>query len=221
MKPALASMSLRKKNISELVRLGMNPILANNTQYMQRCSTSLVINLVGLRDAVFGILGFKDDKQGHVVLHKVVETSVDIALKKAKELGIDVLVTMTKSDGSGRFISLDEEKYGKNSILKITENETYTEGVVIDATTLADLTIKSPQIVECNRMAKTLNGGLFTQVKIPNGSKITEIKKNIEKVSNLTNSFKLIMRVPLCGNCGLKDQTLVDKCPTCKSSYII
>ena len=221
MKPALASMSLRKKSISELVRLGMNPILANNTQYMQRCSTSLVINLVGLRDAVFGILGFKDDKQGHQVLHKVVETSVDIALKKAKELGTDVLVTMTKSDGSGRFISLDEEKYGKNSILKITENETYTEGIVIDASTLADLTIKSPQIVECNSMAKTLNGGLFTQVKIPNGSKITEIKKNIEKVSNLTNSFKLIMRVPLCGNCGLKDQALVDKCPSCKSSYII
>ena len=221
MKPALVSMNLRKKNISELVRLGMNPILANNTQYMQRCSTSLVINLVGLREAVFGILGFKDDKQGHEILHKVIETSVNIALKKAKDLGTDVLVTMTKSDGSGRFISLDEEKYGKNSILKITENETYTEGVVIDATTLADLTIKSPQIVECNRMAKTLNGGLFTQVKIPNGSKITEIKKNIEKVSNMTNSFKLIMRVPICGNCGLKDQTLVDKCPTCKSSYII
>ena len=154
MKPALTSMSLRKKNISELVRLGMNPILANNTQYMQRCSTSLVINLVGLRDAVFGILGFNDDKQGCEVLHKVVETSVDIALKKAKELGTDVLVTMTKSDGSGRFISLDEEKYGKNSILKITENETYAEGVVIDASTLADLTIKSPQIVQCNRMAK-------------------------------------------------------------------
>ena len=221
MKPALASMSLRKKNISELIRLGMNPILAANTQYMQRCSTSLVINLVGLRDAVFGILGFNDDKQGHEILHKVVETSVDIALKKGKELGTDVLVTMSKSDGSGRFISLDEEKYGKNSILKITENETYTEGVVIDASTLADLTIKSPQIVECNHMAKTLNGGLFTQVKIPNGSKITEIKKNIEKISSLTSSFKLIMRVPLCGNCGLKDQALVDKCPTCKSSYII
>ena len=80
MKPALTSMSLRKKNISELVRLGMNPILANNTQYMQRCSTSLVINLVGLRDAVFGILGFNDDKQGCEVLHKVVETSVDLSL---------------------------------------------------------------------------------------------------------------------------------------------
>lgn len=221
MKPALASMSLRKKNISELIRLGMNPILAANTQYMQRCSTSLVINLVGLRDAVFGILGFNDDKQGQEVLHKVLETAVDIALKKGKELGTDVLVTMSKSDGSDRFISLDEEKYGKNSILKITDDETYTEGIVIDASTLADLTIKNPQIVECNHMAKTLNGGLFTQVKIPNGSKITEIKKNIEKISSLTSSFKLIMRVPLCGNCGLKDQGLVDKCPTCKSSYII
>jgi ribonucleoside-triphosphate reductase len=221
MKPALTSMSLRKKNISELIRLGMNPILAANTQYMQRCSTSLVINLVGLRDAVFGILGFNDDKQGQEVLHKVLETAVDIALKKGKELGTDVLVTMSKSDGSDRFISLDEEKYGKNSILKITDDETYTEGIVIDASTLADLTIKNPQIVECNHMAKTLNGGLFTQVKIPNGSKITEIKKNIEKISSLTSSFKLIMRVPLCGNCGLKDQGLVDKCPTCKSSYII
>ncbi len=221
MKPALASMSLRKKNISELIRLGMNPILAANTQYMQRCSTSLVINLVGLRNAVFGILGFNDDKQGQEILHKVLETAVDIALKKGKELGTDVLVTMSKSDGSGRFISLDEEKYGKNSILKITEDETYTEGIVIDASTLADLTTKNPQIVECNHMAKTLNGGLFTQVKIPNGSKITEIKKNIEKISSLTSSFKLIMRVPLCGNCGLKDQGLVDKCPTCKSSYII
>ena len=221
MKPALASMSLRKKNISELIRLGMNPILAANTQYMQRCSTSLVINLVGLRNAVFGILGFNDDKQGQEILHKVLETAVDIALKKGKELGTDVLVTMSKSDGSGRFISLDEEKYGKNSILKITEDETYTEGIVIDASTLADLTIKNPQIVECNHMAKTLNGGLFTHVKIPNGSKITEIKKNIEKISSLTSSFKLIMRVPLCGNCGLKDQGLVDKCPTCKSSYII
>src|SRR2546427_11332940 len=32
MKPALAAMSLRKKEISDLTRRGLNPILANNTQ---------------------------------------------------------------------------------------------------------------------------------------------------------------------------------------------
>ena len=62
MKPALAAMALRNKTISNLIRLGVNPILAANTQYMQRATVYLVINLVGLQNAVYGILGFKDNK---------------------------------------------------------------------------------------------------------------------------------------------------------------
>ena len=81
-------MALRKKSISNLIRLGVNPILAANTQYMQRSVVSLVINLVGLRNAVYGILGFKDNKEGQVILHKVIETAVNIASKKGKDLGI-------------------------------------------------------------------------------------------------------------------------------------
>ena len=62
MKPALTSMALRKKSISDLVRLGINPVLADSTQYMQRSSVSLIVNLVGLHNAIYGILGFNDDK---------------------------------------------------------------------------------------------------------------------------------------------------------------
>ncbi|MDX1447247.1 anaerobic ribonucleoside-triphosphate reductase, partial [Lishizhenia sp.] len=79
MKPALSSMSLRKKDISDLTRRGLNPILAGNTQYMQRSSTTLIVNLVGLREAVFNILGYEDNKEGRAVLHKVLETAVDVA----------------------------------------------------------------------------------------------------------------------------------------------
>ena len=56
---------------------------------------------------------------------------------------------------------------------------------------------------------------------IPKGTKVGEIKKVIEKGANLTSSFKPVMQVPICGNCGLKDEKLVDKCPACKSTYII
>jgi len=87
---------------------------------MERATVSLVINLVGLHNAVYGILGFKDNKEGQVILHKVIETAVDIASKKGRELGINVIVTMTESDGSERFISLDGEKYGKSSVQQIT-----------------------------------------------------------------------------------------------------
>jgi ribonucleoside-triphosphate reductase len=221
MKPALDSMVLRNKNISNLIRLGVSPILAANTQYMQRSVVSLVINLVGLQNAVYGILGFKNNKEGQGILYKVIETAVDIASKKGKQLGINIIITMNDSDGTGRFIALDSEKYGKDSVQQIIDNETYSEGTAFSIDTLLNLTGKSTEIVECNKMNKILNGGLLTQITIPKGTKADEIKKVIEKGASITSSFKPVMQVPICANCGFKDEKLGDKCPTCKSTYII
>jgi len=221
MKPALDSMAKRNKNISNLIRLGVNPILAANTLYMQRSTVSLVINLVGLQNAVYGILGFKNNNEGQQILHKVIETAVDIATKKSKDLGINIIVSMTESDGSERFIALDAEKYGKNSVQQITDTETYSEGIVLDIDKISSLTGKSAEITECNKISKTLNGGLLLQIAIPKGTKVDEIKKVIEKGASITSSFKPVMQVPICGNCGFKDEKLEDKCPTCKSTYII
>jgi ribonucleoside-triphosphate reductase len=221
MKPALAAMALRNKTISNLIRLGVNPILAANTQYMQRGTVSLVVNLVGLQNAVYGILGFKDNKEGQDILRKVIETAVDIASKKGKELGIDVIVGMTDSDGSDRFISLDGEKYGKNSVQEITDNEIYSQGIEFDIDTLSNLTGKSTEITECNKIAKILGGNLFVQIMMGKGTDVDKIKKVIEKSSSITSSFKPIMQVPTCGNCGFKDSKLAEKCPSCKSTYII
>jgi len=221
MKPALDSMALRKKSISNLIRLGVNPILAASTQYMQRSTVSLVINLVGLQNAVYGILGFKNDKAGQEILHKVIETAVDIASKKDKDLGINIIVSMTDSDGSERFITLDGGKYGKNAVQEITDTETYSEGIVLGIDKLSNLTGKSGEITECNKIGKILNGGLLIQITIPKGTKAEEIKKVIEKGASVTSSFKPVMQASICGNCGFKDEKLVDKCPTCKSTYII
>jgi ribonucleoside-triphosphate reductase len=221
MKPALDSMAKRNKNISNLIRLGVSPILAANTLYMQRSTVSLVINLVGLQNAVYGILGFKNNNEGQKILYKVIETAVDIATKKSKDLGINIIVSMTESDGSERFIALDAEKYGKNSIQQITDTETYSQGIVLDIDKISGLTGKSAEITECNKISKILNGGLLLRIAIPKDTKVDKVKKVIEKGASITSSFKPVMRVPICGNCGFKDEKLGDKCPTCKSTYII
>ena len=221
MKPALSSMALRKKDISDLTRRGLNPILAKNTQYMQRGSITLVINLVGLHEAVFSILGYSDNKEGRDVLHKVIETAVDVAKKKGKELGDDVRICMTESDGSTRFATLDGEKYGKNSVLKTMETDYYSEGMTVDASEISDLTAKSEVISECNKLSKILNGGLLVSLKIGKESGTDDIKKAIEKAADLTSSFRPIKQVPICGECGFKDEKLSEKCPKCKSPYII
>ncbi len=221
MKPALSSMALRKKDISDLTRRGLNPILAKNTQYMQRGSASIVLNLVGLNEAVFNILGYQDNKEGRDILHKVIETAVEVAKKKGKELGDDVRICMTESDGSIRFSTLDGEKYGKNSVLKDLDSDSYSEGFTLNASEVDGLTAKSEQISECNKLAKMLNGGLLVSLQIDDDAKIDDIKKAIEKTGELTSSFKPVKHVSICGECGFKDEKLGDKCPSCKSPYII
>ena len=221
MKPALAAMSLRKKDISDLTRRGLNPVLAANTQYMQRSSVGLVVNLVGLKEAVFNILGYTDDKEGREILYKVLQTAVDVAEKKGKEMGDSVIVTMTESDGTPRFGSLDGEKYGKMSVLKSLEGEGYSQGVIISASELDSLSAKSEKIADANKTAKILNGGLLVQVRFERDSKVEDIKKAIEKAGDLVGSFRPSKDVPICGNCGFKDEKLFEKCPSCKSPYII
>ena len=221
MKPALSSMALRKKDISDLTRRGLNPILAKNTQYMQRSSISLVINLVGLKEAVFNILGYKNNKDGRAVLHKVIETAVDVAAKKGKEIGDPVHISMIETDGSRRFTTLDGEKYGKNSALNTAETDSYSQGIILDASEVGGYTSKSDEIIECNKLSKILNGGLSVSLQIADDAQIADIKKSIEKTAELTNSFKPVKGIAICGECGFKDEPFTDKCPKCKSPYIV
>ena len=221
MKPALISMASRKKEISDLTRRGLNPILAKNTQHLQRSSVSLTINLVGLNEAVFNILGFSNDNEGQNILHKVIETAVDVGAKKGKELGEAVSISMIESDGSPRFAALDREKYGKNSAPDLMENDFYSQGIVFTASEISDLTRKSESILECNKLFKLLNGGLFVALKIDNNAKAEEIKKSIEHAAALLPSFKPVRPNTVCGQCGFKDEPFEEKCPRCKSPYIL
>ncbi len=221
MKPALASMALRKKEISDLTRRGLNPILAKNTQYMQRSSVSLIINLVGLKESVFNILGFKDNREGRAILHKVIETAVDVGAKKGKELGDNVAICMTETESSLRFATLDGEKYGKNSSLNSMESDFYSQGIVINSSEISDYTPKTEIISESNKLTKLLNGGLLVTLNFEKNLKVDEIKKSIEKTTELVSSFKLVRKIAICGECGFKDEPFEDKCPKCKSPYVI
>jgi ribonucleoside-triphosphate reductase len=221
MKPVISSMALRKKDISDLTRRGINPILANSTQFMQRSNVSLVLNLVGLKEAVFNILDHKDVKDGNEILYKVLETAIDIASKKGQEVGINVKIAMLDSDGISRFVTLDGEKYGKNSVVDMTDNGSYSQGLLIDGKNISSLNAKNEIITECNKRTKILNGGISVKIHLDDKSKSSDIRKIIEDTSSLISSFKPTKHVPICGNCGYKDENLSDKCPTCKSQYMI
>lgn len=188
---------------------------------MQKSSVSLVVNLVGLKEAVFNILGFQDNKEGRDILHKVIETAADVGAKKGKELSETVAISMTETEGSTRFATLDGEKYGKNSTLNSMDADFYSQGISVNASEISDYTNKTEIISECNKLSKLLNGGLLVTLEIDKAAKVEEIKKSIEKASELTPSFKPMRNTTICGECGFKDEPFEDKCPKCKSPYIV
>ena len=49
--------------------------------------------------------------------------------KKVKRFEFDVAITMVDSDELKRFVTLDSEKYGKNSIMDVLEGDTYSQGL--------------------------------------------------------------------------------------------
>lgn len=220
MKPSLAAMALRKKEILDHTRKGLHPVLAQNTQFMQRSSVSLIINLVGLKEAVFGILGHKNDKEGREILHKVITTAVDIGNKSGKSLEDPVFVCMTDTDGSERFAEVDGEKYGKNSVLGSTDNRSYSQGVTINASEISQYSSRSEPISESNRFSRLFNGGLSITLQIDENAGYEDVKDSIEKTSELVSHFRPVKDVTMCYECGFKDEPFEDRCPRCNSRYI-
>ena len=101
------------------------------------------------------------------------------------------------------------------------ENDSYSEGIIINAAEISDYTNQSEPVSECNKLSKLLNGGLLVTLQIDKNAKIDEIKKLIEKAADLTPSFKPVRNTAICGECGFKDEPFEDKCPKCKSPYVV
>ena len=61
------------------------------------------------------------------------------------------------------------------------ESDSYSQGVEINASDVADYTAKSEPISECNKLSKLLNGGLLVTLQIDKNATIENIKKSIEE----------------------------------------
>lgn len=219
-KPAVAALSMRKKNITDLTRKGLLPTLANSTQFMQKGSVNLIVNLVDLHGSVANILGYEDSNSCLEVIQKVIKTSVEVAMEKGKQTNDDVGIAMIIDESATRFAALDTEKYGK-ALLQAGNRSNYSQGIVIPADSMIEMKKDVPLIKECNAMEKLLNGGLSVTLDVNNAMNGADIKAAIESAADMLTCFRPRMKVYVCGNCGHKSMTVADKCDACKSPHIV
>jgi ribonucleoside-triphosphate reductase (formate) len=226
MKPVLAAMSIRKKSITDLIRKGMIPTLSSNTLFMQTMPTNILINLTGLKESVYDIMGYSSENTGAEIFQKVLKTAADVIIEQGKRLGEDhVGIAMIFDDSAGRFVELDSDRYGKTSLLSNQQNDkpAYSQGLTLNGKDLLSSEERAANIInECKSLDKLLNGGLSVTLDLSDfSSSILEIKNAIKAVSDL-NFFRPSIRLLICSTCGKKARTqFTEICEFCKSPYLL
>ncbi|MDQ4023047.1 MAG: ATP cone domain-containing protein [Thermoproteota archaeon] len=225
-KPALFAMSMRKKAIADLIRKQMIPVIANSAQFIQLGTTNVIINLTGIEESVYKILGHDASNDGAEVLQKVLKTAVDVAAEHGKQLGEESIgIAMIHDDSAARFATLDSDKYGRISLLTSNQQKTvtYSQGLTLNARELlsSDNNKHNSVIKECISIDNILNGGLSLTLDVSELYSDEEVKNAIESAADLP-FFRLMSRILVCNTCGKRSSTQSsERCEFCKSPYLL
>jgi ribonucleoside-triphosphate reductase (formate) len=225
-KPALSAMSMRKKAIADLIRKQMIPVIANSAQFIQLGTTNIIINLTGIEESVYKILGHDASTDGAEILQKVLRTAVDVAAEHGKQLGEDSIgIAMIHDDSATRFATLDSDKYGRISLLTSNQQKTvtYSQGLTLNAKELlsSDNNKHNSVIKKCISIDNILNGGLSLTLDVSELYSDEEVKNTIESAADLP-FFRLMSKILVCNTCGKRSSTQSsERCEYCKSPYLL
>ena len=212
-KPALAAMSLRKKIVIDYVKKGMLPAFASASQLMQMSTASIAVNLTGIRESVYNILGESSSE----VLQKVLKTAAEVATGQGKQLGEEGAgIAMVSDDSGTRFATLDSEKYGKVSLLQSQNTTSYSQGMILNGRDI--LNDGEALIRECLAIDKLLNGGFAASLDLTNLSP-DEMKNAIETAVQDLPFIRLSIGFAVCTTCGQRSKGGAGICEFCKSPH--
>jgi len=216
-KPAISALLARKNSIIEMMQREMLPVLANITQMMHLSKMNLVINLTGIRESVYNILGHEFD--GEEIIQKVLHTAVEVATDQGNQAGDDsVRIAMITDDSNTRLASLDSEKYG-NMYRQAGDEmliKSYSQGLLISGRDL--LSNPDSTIESSNTIDRLLNGGTSLNVDVSDLTD-SELMDCIDKSRDF-NFFRPIYRNKVCSSCGAKISMTSEVCQSCGSTNL-
>lgn len=222
-KPALAAISLRKKVITDLIRKGIIPTISNGAKFVERGVTNMVINLTGLRESVYNILGHDVTNDGFEIIQKVLKTAVNVTSEHSKLLGEDsVGIAMLHDDSGKRFSTLDSDKYGKTSLFTSQNIPAYSQGLLLNSKELLSRDKRYDHLTqECISIDSLLNGGLSVTLDVNDISSKVELNDVINLASELP-FFRPRLELKVCNTCGKRSTVpSLTKCEFCQSPYLL
>ena len=217
---AVNALARRKEQVVESLRLGLLPVLSQLPIVSSIEDLPIVVNLVGLNEAISSLMGGERSSGGPDSLSrqdialKILETASKVASEKASKIGLRGYVSLIHQEGQARLSETDVEKYGRAQDLR---SRGYTEGLTI----VSDNFDNEPVIRSVSELCRAASGGALVNFEFPRDIVEQVNFSNVLSAVSGKIPFSRFSRNPeICRKCGMKVFS-GGRCGNCKSTSLI
>jgi ribonucleoside-triphosphate reductase len=213
LKPALNAMVSKKEIIFDNIRKGLLPAISNSLMFPQSGSTNILINLTGLNESVFNILGYSNNTEDGVgIIRKVINTANDVVFHFDKKNQDHFGISIINDNSPNRFLQLDSGKFGGIA----HTFGSYSQGLVISKNDVYGENSISRNLLFLDDL---LTGGFSVKLDTTALSLIDTIDL-VSKSIDFIPYFDIIDKQVICNVCS--SRVLNNNiCTICKSSNLI
>ena len=210
---AVNALVTRKDNVRESMKRGLLPSLTAIPTVSSLEDMPIVVNLVGLNEAVSNLITERETISKREIAHKILDTASKVTADKASKLGDRAVVSMLHADGSSRLAEIDAERYGRSTQ---SRQSAYQEGLDI----LSEHIDNVEHMTEISELVRATSGGCRVRVTFPRESDQTvNFGNSVSGVAGKIPFARFSRNPELCRKCGMKVYS-GGRCTNCKSTSI-
>jgi ribonucleoside-triphosphate reductase len=213
LKPSLNALVSKKDMIFDNVRKGLLPTLSDVLMFPQSGSTNMIINLTGINESIFDILGYSNDhEKGIEIIKNVVKTANDVVSNFDKKNYDHFGISIVNDNSSTRFVQLDSERFGK----LFHTFGSYSQGLVITQKDLDEVNSITRNLLLLDDL---LTGGFSVKIDTTAIS-LTNTVEFLAKSTGLVPCFEIVDKHVVCNVCGSRFSNN-NICYICKSNNLL
>jgi anaerobic ribonucleoside-triphosphate reductase len=201
----------RRRLLEGVTNKGLLPALSFGSDSVSSNSMPLVMNLVGLEEALSGLNREAAPGARAELATKILQTASQAAADKSgksESLGI----SLVEEEGAARLAALDAERYGRANLQSL-ERRGYSQAARLTADDLN----KSETIDYVGRVGHAVGGG-FSAYLDATSLDLRGIFNLATNASAKLDFFNIERIVSYCRNCGAKLPAKAERCANCRST---
>jgi len=193
------------------MKKGLLPTLTFGSETVSSDSMPLIMNLVGLDEALTNLTKDPSISGRALIAEKILQTATQVSSEKSgknERLGIAIV----EEEGAARFAALDSEKYGRAGL-----QDTGRQGYSLSPRLSPEDLQVAEKVDYVKKLAQGLNGGLSV-VLDASSSDLRGTYNAITLASAQIPFFRVHRPVAFCRNCGSKLPADSGRCKKCRST---